>query len=510
VFDLTPILKTYVAARRAALARIQPARTQQGQLSRLVRAARDTRFGRDHGFSSVRSVRDFQQRVPLRRYEDLQRDYWQASFPLLRDCTWPGKIDFFALSSGTTTGASKYVPCSKEFLRLNRRTGLDVIVHHLADRPNSQLLAGKNFLLAGSTQLTQLAPGIQAGDLSGIGAAIMPWWARSRVYPPPELSALVDWEQKIERIARELGDQPISSISGLPSWVLIFLDVLMERAPAQRRALSQLLPRLELICHGGISFVPYRAKFDELLRDSSVRTREIYPSSEAFVAVADRGPGEGLRLTLDQGTFFEFVPLEELNSPAPRRHWIGDVEYDVNYAVAVSTCSGLWSYLIGDTVRFVEKDPARVLMTGRTAHQLSLVGEHLITEEVDGALSQAASQLGLDVVDYTLSGGFSTQEGARGRHHYLIEFRQQELAHALVLQFASLLDAALQTRNRDYYEHRANGYGLHVPRVHPVPRGLFASWMKARGKLGGQNKVPRMIADPSLWQDLTRAAGVTT
>jgi hypothetical protein len=266
-----------------------------------------------------------------------------------------------------------------------------------------------------------------------------------------------------------------------------------------------LMPKLELICHGGVSYAPYEAKFSALLLGTDIRTREIYPSSEAFMAVADRGNGEGLRLTLDHGTFFEFIPLEELNADHPRRFWLENVECGVNYAVILSTSSGLWSYCIGDTVRFVELSPPRVLVTGRTSYALSLVGEHLIAEEVDAAVSYAGAASGLDVVDYAVSGAIDSGE-TRGIHKYVVEFRQGKPDVAVLDTFAGLVDAKLQTSNRDYYEHRVNDYGLHRPQVIAVDKGVFSRWMKQRGKLGGQNKVPRMITDPLLIDDLYQVA----
>ena len=502
MLDATPFLKLYAGHRCRQLRREDPVARQERELLRLLQRARGTRFGRDHGFGSVGSVADYQARVPLRRYEDFWRDYWEADFPRLTDCSWPGTLPFFALTSGTTTGVTKYIPCSREMIAANVKAAADILVHHLAARPDSRLLAGRNFMLGGSTELRELAPGVLAGDLSGIAARTTPWWARLRYFPPRALETIADWDAKIERLAAASLDADIRSIGGTPSWMLIFFDKLAELRPEGGKRLVDFYPDLELVIHGAVNFAPYRKLFGALLEGSRAETREVYAASEGFIGVADRGDGEGLRLITDNGLFFEFVPLEELDAAQPTRHWLADVEPDVNYAIAVTSCAGLWSYVVGDTLRFIERAPPRVLITGRTSYTLSAFGEHLIDEEIETAIAAAADAIGAAVVDYSVGALVPEQTGELGQHLYVVEFATAMPDAAALQRFAETLDAALSATNEDYEAHRAGGYGLKAPRLHAVPPGRFAAWMKSRGQLGGQHKVPRIITDADLFRHL--------
>jgi hypothetical protein len=502
MLDATPLLKLYARHRLKRLAATVPDEVQHRQLLSLLNKARDTRFGEDHSFAAIRQVADFQRRVPLRHYEDLREHYWQKDFPILVNCTWPGKIPFFAVTSGTTTGVTKYIPVSHAMNLANRNAALDLLVHHIDNRPHSRLLGGRNFLLGGSTDLVPLTPGVYSGDLSGIAAKVAPWWARLRYYPPRKLETIQDWEQKIQAYAVNSIRKDIRSVNGIPSWMLIFFDKLAEQQPESQRQLCTYWPNLELVVHGGISFDPYRQRFKELLAGSHAETREAYAASEGFIAVADKGDGEGLRLILDNGLFFEFVPLEELNTPAPTRHWIADVELNVNYAVVVSSCAGVWACPIGDTVKFVERDPPRILITGRTTYTMSAFGEHLIGEEIEQAIAVAAQTINVNVTDYAMGALFPQREGELGRHLYIVEFVEKEPTPQAIERFAHALDAHLCEDNEDYKVHRQGNYGLAAPQVQTVPKGKFAAWMKRRGQLGGQHKVPRIINDEELFRDL--------
>lgn len=507
MLDATPILKLYARWRLRRLAAQNAVAVQRQQLLRLVRQAANTRFGRDHDFAAIDSVDDFQARVPLRRYEDFWRDYWQADFPILRNVSWPGTIPYFAVTSGTTSGTTKYIPCSAEMNAANRKAAADVLVHHVANRPNSRIMAGRNFLLGGSTDLQQLAPGVQAGDLSGIATAEMPFWARRRAFPPRELALMQDWETKIDRLAPLSLEADIRSISGTPSWLLLFFDKLRMVNPGWDGRLASLYPRLELIIHGGVNFAPYATRFAQLLEQSDAELREVYPASEGFIAVADRGPGEGLRLLSDVGLFFEFVPVEELDSPTPTRHWLATMEKGVNYAVVLSSCAGLWGYVLGDTVRFTDLDPPRLMVTGRTAYTLSAFGEHLIDEEIEMAVTRAADAIGAMVTDYSVGALFPDGERTAGAHLFVVEFADGVPAPDRIERFARLVDTHLAETNDDYREHRAGDFSLGAPRVRAVPPGSFAAWMKSRGKIGGQNKVPRIINDTDLFDNLCAFMG---
>lgn len=483
-FDATPLLRATSARRIARVERLDPAATQARLLRRLLRRAAGTRFGRAHGFAGIRSVADYQARVPLRRYEDFWRDWWQPAYPALVDVTWPGRVPYFALSSGTTSGATKRIPVTAPMMRGNRQAALDVLAWHLHRHPRSAVFGGLSFMLGGSTALERVAPGVRQGDLSGIAAAEVPVLLRGWSFPPPEIALIPDWDRKLAALAEATPASAIRVLSGTPSWLLVLLQRLAERHG------SPPLPGLELLVHGGVAWAPYRDRLRPLLPPGCA-TREVYPASEGFVALADRGDGEGLRLTLDAGAFWEFVPLAELDAPNPVRHWAETIETGLDYAVVVTSCAGLWSYVLGDTVRFIDRAPPRLLVTGRTSYSLSAFGEHLTGEEVEAALLGAAGALGLVVADYTVGPVFL---GAQGRHRWLVE-PEAAADPALAGRLALAVDAGLIAANEDYAAHRRGGQ-MAVPEMVLLPPGAFAGWMRAQGKLGGQHKVPRVLADP--------------
>lgn len=506
MLDATPFLRLYARWRNEQLRSLNPTRIQEQQLLALVRKAANTTFGKMHGFSSISSVAEYQRRVPLRKYEDFWRDFWKGPFPVLKDCTWPGEIPFFPVSSGTSSGTTKYIPCSAEMIRSNTKAGTDLLIHHVTNRPRSRLMGGKSFMLGGSTELTSLAPGIFAGDLSGISVKTLPWWARMRYFPPAHLALLKNWEEKIETLAELSLLEDIRMISGVPAWMLIFFDRLASLRPSSQGRLGQIYENLEMVVHGGVNFAPYLDRFRDLLMDSSAELREVYPASEGFIAVADRSYGEGLRLNLDHGMFFEFVPLDELESEQPTRLWINEVQTDVNYAIVLTTCAGLWSYIIGDTIRFVDTVTPRVLVTGRTSYYLSAFGEHLIAEEIEDGVATAAQATGTTVSDFTVGPVFPTNPGELGGHVYVVEFADGAPSTETISTFEKVLDEKLCKRNEDYEAHRSGGFGLKAPSVLAVRAGFFAEWMKRRGKLGGQNKVPRIITKLDMLQELTELA----
>lgn len=500
-FDATGLLRAYAHYRLAGLAKQDAAAEQRRQLLRLVRRASGTKFGRDHGFGSIRSVGGFQRLVSLSSYEDMWDRYWQSDFPRLTDCTWPGTIPHFALTSGTTSGTTKYIPCSEEMNRANAWAAIEILVHHLANRPNSRVLGGKSFMLGGSTDLTELSAGIRSGDLSGIASSRIPWWARRYSFPPDDLALIADWEVKVERLVDACADQDIRAISGTPSWLLIFFERLFARHPGHPTRLRQVFPDLELLVHGGVNFAPYRRRFSELLEGGHAELREVYPASEGFFAIADRMSGEGMRLIVDNGLFYEFVVPGEVGSGNPSRLWIADVRTGVDYALVVSSCAGLWAYVVGDIVRFIDLHPPRLLVTGRLSYSLSAFGEHLTGEEIDVAISTAADGVDAGIADFAVGAVFPDDTDSRGGHVYIVEFNEPpEQAD----EFARLLDQALCRANDDYRAHRSAGFGLRAPEVIVVPRGTFASWMRQRGQFGGQHKVPRVINDQRLFDDLRR------
>lgn len=512
MLDATPLLRLHARRRLARLARLDPVAEQRRQLFRLLKHAAGTRFGRDHGFERIDSVAAFQRQVPLRRYEDFWNDYWRAGFPVVSDASWPGRIPYFAKTSGTSSGTSKFIPVTRGTIRGNTRGALDMMCFHLRARPKSRILGGKNFMLGGTVDMERLAEGVHAGDMTGIAAREVPGWARRYTYPPASLKLPADWERKMEILGPRSQEQDIRTLAGTASWLLFFLQKQLgaqqEGQAGDGQAGSGLLdcyPNLELISYGGVNFAPYRHQYEELVSGTAVDLREVYPASEGFLAVADRGVGEGLRLQLDTGIFYEFVPVEELEASEPRRFWLADVETGVNYAVVLTTAAGAWAYVLGDTVRFVDLNPARILVTGRTSSSLSAFGEHLIEEEIVRAVTDAAAAIGKEVSDFSVGPVFPGGAERRGHHLFIVEFSDGSPPDDGISRFSERLDARLCELNDDYREHRANDLQMKPPEVLVVPQGGFAEWMRRRGKLGGQNKVPRVLADQTLLTSLREA-----
>lgn len=488
MLDPTLALRIWAGSRRRALARQDAAATQRRVLASLLGQAQATAFGRTHDFAAIRSVEEYQRRVPLRTYDSFWQDWWRTRFPRLDDVTWPGRIRYFANSSGTTQGATKRIPLTLAMIRANRGAALDTLAWHFAARAESRMLAGRGVYLGGSTALETLAPGIHAGDLSAIAQVEQPWWARSRVLPPPAMSRMTDWRAKMAELAPLALASRVTSISGTASWILLFFETAAAMRGGAR--VRELFPALELVVYGGVGFAPYRDRFAYWLDGSRALLREVYVASEGFVAVADRGAGEGMRMVLDRGVFYEFVRPSELGSATPERRWLGDAALDEDYALVLTTNSGLWSYVIGDTVRLVSRDPPRLLVTGRTSWSLSVAGEHLIGSELDAALAAAARAVGRGLVEYSAAPVMPDTQDGRAGHLFAVELDGPADAAA----FAEALDAALKRANEDYAAHRGGDFGLRPPDIRLLPPGAFARWMERRGKLGAQNKVPRVVA----------------
>jgi hypothetical protein len=475
------------------LAHGRPVWNQQETLRRLLEQAARTRFGRDHRFDQIRSVVDFQRAVPIRTYEALWDDYLRDCYPVFEDLTWPGRIPYLALSSGTTQGTTKFIPVSSEMIASNQKAARTMLAYYLCDHPESRLFHGRICLLGGTAALERVAAGVYQGDLSGIAASRVTPALRPYSFPPLEVALETDWDRKLARLVEASRAEPITLVGGVPSWLLQFFQRLLERTG--KSSIAEVWPHLELVVHGGVKFDPYRATFQTLLGSPAIQLQETYPSSEGFVAIGDRATGL-LRLVHDHGIFYEFVPVAELESARPTRHWLATAQRGVNYAIVVSTCAGIWSHVIGDTVRFESLDPPLLTFTGRTRYTLSAFGEHLISEELEGAVAHAGSSTGRSVREWHVGPVFAAPSGY---HQFVVEFGAEppELA-----PFRDALDADLARRNADYLAHRAPRVGLPPPSVIVAAPGGFESWMRHRGKLGGQNKVPRIDNSGTLTREL--------
>lgn len=494
--DLGPLARFYANRRLSQMGRLDAGASQEKSLLWLVTKAKATKFGQAHDFQAIHSVADYQERVGLRSYEDFWLDWWQTDFPDLVDVTWPGKIPFFANSSGTTTGVFKNIPYTHAMRRAAAKGFLDLLNFHYARNPGSKVLGGAALALTGPKNLEFKGDTARAGAVSAITIGAIPSFLGRRLLPPAEIAKIGDWNEKIRRLAAIAPYRNIRFLGGSPNWMLILFEELARQHGGDR--LVDWFPDLELIVHGGINFAPYRDRFAGLLHGGHAETREMYSASEGVFAVADRGDGEGLRLILDGTVFFEFVPIGELGTSSPRRLTVETVEKDRDYAVAISTAAGLWSYFVGDVVRFVSLDPPRVTVVGRTGNALSEFGEHLIEVEIAEAIANETRNLGLQVQDYCVG---AVHKDVGGHHHFLIEAigSTKPATPALLSQ---AIDEALKRRNADYRELRTGNAAIGPPEVTLLKPGAFRKWMGRHGKLGGQNKLPHIVKDPALFSDI--------
>ena len=480
--------------RTRRLDRMDAAAVQHRTLLKLVRTAADTAFGRLHGFDQIHTVEDFQARVPLRDYEQFWTTYWKAAYPRLRDVTWPGKIPYYALSSGTTSGATKYIPISRQMLRSNKKAAFTTLCLYRNHFRKHRLFTGEFFFLGGCTDLRKQADGSLAGDLSAIASKELYLAARPYMFPPEEISLIPDWTVKLGRLAEEAVKRPITALSGVPSWMLKLFDAVKQISG--KRTIAEVWPQLRVVVHGGTKFDSFRNTFKAEIGSDEVQFCEVYPCSEGFIATED--PRYNLlRLVPDHGIFFEFIPADEfkngkLVTDRPTRHTLATAQPGVVYAVALSNCAGMWAYLVGDTITFERLDPPLLRFSGRTKNFLSAFGEHLIEEEVTKAVAAAAARAGVFTADIHVGPVFPTVPHTPGHHLFLIEFRGPPPDGSA---FAADLDAELRKLNEDYDAHRANDLTMLAPVVRAVPEGGFGRWMESRGKMGGQNKVPLMDND---------------
>ncbi len=470
----------------------QPAATQLRLLRELVRTAAGTAFGQAHDLGAIQTPADFARRVPIRDYEALKPyfDRVKAGEP---DTLWPGRPLYLAKTSGTTSGA-KYIPITKASISNHINGAKDALLHYVAATSHSQFLDGKLIFLSGSPELEGVG-GIPTGRLSGIVNHHVPAYLRRNQLPSYATNCIEDWETKLDAIVGETLGQPMTLISGIPPWVQMYFDRLTARTG---RPVGELFPDFNLFVSGGVSMEPYWARLLESI-GRKVDSIELFPASEGFLAFQDQPGNPGLLLRLDSGIFFEFVPAERFFEENPPRLTIAEVELGQQYAVVLTSNAGLWAYSLGDTVRFVDLHPHRVVVTGRIKHFLSAFGEHVIGEEVEAALREAVRQHPeTEVTEFTVAPLISDDQAQPSRHEWLIEFAYPPHNAA---SFANVLDTALRQRNT-YYDDLRQGNILAPLLLTPLPAGAFQRYMKSVGKLGGQNKVPRLGNDRGVAEGL--------
>ena len=482
-----------------------PQKVQEQTLCALTRRARDTAFGREHGFAAIRDAHSFRERVPLRDYSALKP--WLArALAGERDVIWPGKIPYFGMSSGTTAG-NKYLPISLASVSQQRRGGFEPIAAYVRAGGRRDLMSGVAILLGSTSELERRASGVYVGDNTGIMARHIPALLRHKQLPKAATRRMNNWDDKIAALAREAIDRDVRVIAGTPAWFTGLFDAVLQLARERGRAartVTELWPRLRLLTGGGVRYAPYRPRIEARL-GAEVPYFDVYNATEGgIMGVQDRLNDPAMRLLPDAGVFYEFIPLSELDASEPRRLALWEVELGEVYALAVSTPSGLFAYVLGDCLRFVTTFPHRFVFEGRTKAFLNVCGEHVSQAELERAVAAACVGQGVVLTDFTVLAQVS--ETGIASHTYLIEC---DGLPPEAEQMANAIDVELGRNNEDYRTHRASALSLAAPRVVLLPRGAFERYMRARGKLGGQNKVPRVIEDRALLRELLLSAPLT-
>lgn len=459
---------------------------QSEVLMRLVETAANTEWGVEHNYHLIRGYHDFASRVGVQNYETLKERIDRMRHGQT-DVLWPGRCRWFAKSSGTTNDKSKFIPVTPRGLQhVHYKGGFDVVSLYLRNNPDSRFFSGKGLILGGSHAPNYNLPGSLVGDLSAILIEnVNPLVNLIRV-PDKQTALLSDFEEKMDKIARATARCNVTNLSGVPSWMMAVLKRMLEITG--KNSVDEVWPDLEVFFHGGVAFTPYREQYMNLIRKPDMRYMETYNASEGFFGIQDDPADPSMLLMIDYDTFYEFIPFEDIDSPTPTIVPLWGVETGRNYAMLISTSCGLWRYMIGDTVRFTSKEPYKFVITGRTKHFINAFGEELIVDNAEQGLARACSETGAQVAEYTAAPVFMDAE-ARCRHQWMIEFRKQpdSMEH-----FAEVLDATLQQINSDYEAKRYKNITLQPLEIVEARPGLFNDWLKSKGKLGGQHKVPRL------------------
>jgi hypothetical protein len=465
-----------------------PVAAQREVLQDLVTSAQYTEFGRKYDFSSLYTVRDFKKAVPIHEYDDL-KPYITRIMEGEQNLLWNTPINWFAKSSGTTSDKSKFIPISNESLEDNHFRGAkDVLTLYYQFNPYSDLLTGTGLIIGGSHTVHQINDETHYGDLSAVLLQNSPFWGKWVRTPELSIALMDEWESKIEKLAQHTIHENVTSISGVPTWTMVLFRRILEITGKQ--TIAEVWPDLELYLHGGVSFVPYREHFEKLI-GKPINYLEMYNASEGVFAAQDSPDADGMLLFTDHGIFMEFMPLEEYGKDEPKTIGLRDVELSKNYALVISTNGGLWRYCIGDTVQFTSLNPFRIKVSGRIKHYINAFGEELIVDNTDRAIKLACEQTGAVVNDYTAAPVYFSAEG-NGAHEWLIEFEKEP---ASIDHFSYELDIALKQCNSDYEAKRTKDIALRPPILHSIEKGSFFRWLKLKGKLGGQHKVPRLSND---------------
>ena len=483
------------------LFRKYPLEVQQELFERMITFAAPTEWGKQHRFSEIKTYEDFRSAVPLQDY-DTMKPWIDRLMEGETELLWPQETKWFAKSSGTTSDRSKFIPVTRESLEdCHYKGGKDLLALYYENYPNRKLYKGKHLIIGGSAQILPLAHDSYQGDLSAIIVKNLPWWAEIRRTPSKEIALMTDWESKIEKMALSTMNEDVYIIAGVPSWTMVLANKVLELSGKSN--LREVWPNLELFMHGGVSFEPYREAFKELIPFDDMHYVETYNASEGFFGIQDVTGSNELLLMLDYGIYYEFIPMDEfdgLNSKTVLN--LSQIETGVNYALVISTNGGLWRYIVGDTISFTSTAPFRFRITGRTRSFINAFGEEVIVDNTDKAIAEACLKTKAQIREYTV-GPVYMKGTERGRHEWIIEFIREPEDKK---RFNLILDETLREINSDYDAKRTNDMALDFPHIHTVADGTFDNWLREKGKLGGQHKVPRLSNDRLILEQLLQSA----
>lgn len=495
---ISPALKGYMMLRNSAIDNfmLNPIDTQKQVFNHIVGSAQFTEYGKKYGFEHINSISEFKKQVPINDYDSL-KPYIERILQGEQNLLWPSQISWFAKSSGTTSDKSKFIPISKESLDDNHfKAGKDVFALYFRQFPQSTFMSGKCLVIGGSHQINQLSADSFYGDLSAVMLQNLPLYGQMVRTPDLSIALMAEWEEKIEKIARTTINEDVTYIAGVPTWTIVLIKRILEITGAKN--LLEVWPNLEVYVHGGVSFKPYRRQFEEYIPSEQMHYIETYNASEGFFAAQDDIDRDDMLLFLNHGIYYEFMPLEEYGKEHPETLSLREVELNKNYALVLNTNGGLWRYIVGDTIQFTSANPYRIKVTGRLKHFINAFGEEVIVDNTDNAIADACRQTGAVVNDYTAAPVYMTGE-SNGGHEWIIEF--EHLPCPLEV-FTEKMDKALQAINSDYEAKRHKDIALRMPVVHRMPVGGFNKWLKDKGKLGGQHKVPRLCNERKYLEEI--------
>ncbi|MEZ5018479.1 MAG: GH3 auxin-responsive promoter family protein [Flavipsychrobacter sp.] len=495
---ISPALKGYLKLRNNAIDNFMhnPIDTQKQVFNKLIGSAQFTEYGKKYGFDKINSVAEFKSQVPINDYDTL-KPYIERIMAGEQNLLWPSPINWFAKSSGTTSDKSKFIPISKESLDDNHfKCGKDTLAMYLKEFPQTNIISGKCLVIGGSHQINQLNADSFFGDLSAVMLQNMPFYGQVIRTPDLSIALMSEWEEKIEKMAETTIQENVTYIAGVPTWTIVLLKRILEISGASH--IHEVWPNLELYIHGGVSFKPYRKQFEQLIPSPKMHYWETYNASEGFFAAQDNLNAEGMLLMLNHGIYYEFMPMEEYGKENPETLTLKDVELNKNYALILNTNNGLWRYLVGDTIQFTSKAPYRIKVSGRLKHFINAFGEEVIVDNSDEAIARACKKTGAIVNDYTAAPVYMTGE-TNGAHEWIIEF---DHIPCPIEEFTAIMDEELQKINSDYEAKRYKDIALRMPIVHVMPKNGFNEWLKAKGKLGGQHKVPRLSNDRKYLEEI--------